>query len=91
MNLAPYDSSVYGSIPGQLVSISGDTVQDPDNRQFYYIGQVQLKRQTVHPSGKKYPIQVGMPVVADIQGQRSNVLRYLFQPFVRTMGGALRE
>lgn len=91
VNVTPYDSSVYGSIPGKLISISGNTVQDPDDRKFYYSAQVKLDRQTVHSSGSKYPIQVGMPVVADIQGQRSSVLRYLFQPFVRTLGGAMRE
>jgi len=91
VNLTPYDSSVYGSIPGTLVSISGDTVQDPDDRRFYYLGKVRLDRQFVDPNGEKYPIQVGMPVIADIQGQRSSVLRYLFQPFVKTLGGAMRE
>jgi len=32
-----------------------------------------------------------MPLVADIKGQQRSVLRYLFQPFTRTLDSALRE
>jgi multidrug efflux pump subunit AcrA (membrane-fusion protein) len=52
---------------------------------------VELDRQFVDQRRKKFPIQAGMPLVADIQGQRRSVLRYLFQPFTRTMDSALRE
>ena len=66
-------------------------VQDPDTRQYYYLARVELARQYVDQRNKKFPIQVGMPLVADIKGQRKSVLRYLFQPFTRTMDSALRE
>ncbi len=91
VNLQPFDSSIYGTIPGRLTSISGDTVQNPDDRQFYYNVTIELDRQYLDSSNKKYPVQVGMPIVADIKGQRSNVLQYLFHPFVRTLNGAMRE
>lgn len=91
VKLQPYDSSIYGSVPGKLVSISPSTVQNPDDRSYYYKARVELERQHVDGSNNRYPIQVGMPLVADIQGPRRSVLQYLFQPLARTFDSALRE
>ncbi len=91
VKLKPYDSSIYGSIPGKVVSISPSTVQDPDDRQYYYQTRISLDRQYVGSGDKKFPVQVGMPVVADIEGPKRSVLRYLFQPFTRTINSAMRE
>ncbi len=91
VKLQPYDSSIYGSVPGKVLSIAPSTVQDPDDRQYYYKARIQLERQYVDVKNKKYPIQVGMPLVADIQGPKRSVLRYIFQPFTRTLDSALKE
>jgi len=91
VKLQPFDSSIYGSVPGQVVSIAGTSVQDPDDRRYYYKARIALDRQYVDTAGRKYPIQVGMPLVADIKGPQRSVLRYIFQPFTRTLDSALRE
>lgn len=91
VKLQPYDSSIYGSVPGKVISIAPSTVQDPDDRQYYYKARIQLDHQYVDMKNKKYPIQVGMPLVADIQGPTRSVLRYIFQPFTRALDSALRE
>jgi HlyD family type I secretion membrane fusion protein len=91
VKLQPFDSTIYGSVPGKVLSLAGTTVQDPDTRAYYYLARVELDRQFVDQRRKTFPIQAGMPLVADIQGQRRSVLRYLFQPFTRTMDSALRE
>ncbi|MEI8251863.1 MAG: HlyD family type I secretion periplasmic adaptor subunit [Synechococcus sp. ELA057] len=91
VKLQPFDSSIYGSVPGTVVSIAGSSKQDPDDRKYYYDVSIRLDRQYVGNSTHQYPIQVGMPLVADIKGQQRSVLRYLFQPFTRTLDSALRE
>ena len=91
VKLQPFDSTIYGSVPGRVVSIAASTVQDPDDRQYYYKARVQLDRQFVDVANRKYPIQVGMPLVADIKGPQRSVLRYIFQPFTRTLDSAFRE
>lgn len=91
VKLQPFDSTIYGSVPGRVVGISASTIQDPDDRQYYYRARVQLDRQFVDVRNERYPIQVGMPLVADIQGPQRSVLRYIFQPFTRTLDSALRE
>jgi multidrug efflux pump subunit AcrA (membrane-fusion protein) len=78
-------------VPGTVVSIAGSSKQDPDDRKYYYDVSIRLDRQYVGNSTHQYPIQVGMPLVADIKGQQRSVLRYLFQPFTRTLDSALRE
>ena len=91
INLLPFDSSVYGSVPGEVTNIAGTTVQDPNTADFYYLARVGLEQQYLDPGRKQLPIQAGMPLVGDIKGERRNLLRYLFQPFTRTLRSAFRE
>ncbi|MCP9777359.1 MULTISPECIES: HlyD family type I secretion periplasmic adaptor subunit [unclassified Cyanobium] len=91
VKLQPFDSTIYGSVPGKVISIGGNSVQDPDDRKYYYKARIQLDRQFVDVANRKYPIAVGMPLVADIKGPQRSVLRYIFQPFTRTLDSALRE
>jgi multidrug efflux pump subunit AcrA (membrane-fusion protein) len=78
-------------VPGRVISIGGHSVQDPDDRKYYYKARIQLDRQFVDVASRKYPIAVGMPLVADIKGPQRSVLRYILQPFTRTLDSALRE
>jgi HlyD family type I secretion membrane fusion protein len=91
VKLQPYDASIYGAVPGQVVSIAGSSKQDPDDHRYYYDVSITMDRQYVGNSSHRFPIQVGMPLVADIKGQQRSVLRYIFQPFTRTLDSALRE
>ena len=91
VKLQPFDSTIYGSVPGRVLSIGGNSVQDPDDRQYYFKARIQLDRQFVDVANRKYPIAVGMPLVADIKGPQRSVLRYIFQPFTRTLDSALSE
>ena len=91
VKLQPFDSTIYGSVPGRVLSIGGNSVQDPDDRQYYFKARIQLDRQFVDVAKRKYPISVGMPLVADIKGSQRSVLRYIFQPFTRTLDSALSE
>ena len=91
VKLQPFDSTIYGSVPGRVLSIGGNSVQDPDDRQYYFKARIQLDRQFVDVANRKYPIAVGMPLVADIKGPQRSVLRYIFQPFTRTLDSAFSE
>lgn len=91
VNLLPFDSSIYGTIPGKVTNIAGTTVQDPDSGAYFYMARVGLEQQYLDPRKQTMPIQAGMPLVGDIKGDRRSVLRYIFQPFTRTIGSAFRE
>ncbi|MEB3235502.1 MAG: HlyD family type I secretion periplasmic adaptor subunit, partial [Cyanobacteriota bacterium] len=85
IKLQPYDFSIYGSVAGKVVSVAPSTIQDPDDRQYYYRARIQLDQQYLDPQSRRYPIQVGMPLIAEIKGPKRSVLQYLFQPFTRTL------
>ncbi len=91
IKLQPYDYSIYGAVPGQVIAISPTTFQNPDDRQYYYRVKIALDEQYVDPKNRRYPILPGMTLTADIQGPKRSVLRYLFQPLTRTMNSAFRE
>ena len=91
IKLQPFDSTIYGSVPGKVTSIAANTVQDPDDRKYYYKARVGLERQFVDISRRQYPIQVGMPLVADIKRPERSLLRYIFQPFTNTFNAAFKE
>lgn len=91
INLLPFDSSIYGTMPGKITSIAGTTVQDPVTGKYYYLARASLDHQYLDINDKKLTIQSGMPLIGDIKGQQRSVLRYLLQPFTRTVGSAFRE
>jgi len=91
IRLQPFDSTIYGSVPGRVISIGGNSVQDPDDRKYYYKARIELERQFVDVANRNYRVGVGMPLVADIKGPQRSVLSYIFQPFTRTLDSALRE
>ena len=91
VKLQPFDSTIYGSVPGKVSSIAANTVQDPDDHKYYYKARVVLERQFVDVSRRHYPIQVGMPLVADIKRPERSLLRYIFQPFTNTFNTAFQE
>jgi adhesin transport system membrane fusion protein len=91
IKLLPFDSSIYGTINGKITSIAGTTVQDEDTGKYFYQARVSLDHQYLDANNKKIPIQAGMPLIGDIKGQQRSVLRYLLQPFTRTIGSAFRE
>ena len=91
VNLLPFDSSIYGTVPGKVTNIAGTTVQDPTTGDYYYSTRVKLEKQNLRVGRKKLPIQTGMPLVGDIKGERRSLLQYIIQPLTRTLGSAFRE
>ena len=91
VNLLPFDSSIYGTVPGKVTNIAGTTVQDQTTGDYYYSTRVKLEKQNLRVGRKKLPIQTGMPLVGDIKGERRSLLQYIIQPLTRTLGSAFRE
>ena len=83
VKVLPYDPSIYGSLNGKILNISGSSTQDPADGQFYYLTTVALDSQEISKGAKEYPLQPGMPVQTDVLGDRINLLWYLASPVVR--------
>ena len=96
IRLDAYDYAIYGSMTGELVYLSSDTLQDqgPNGQpQTYYRARVRLLPNAVAGNPKLQPIVLkpGLTATVDIlTGQRS-VMRYLIKPIARGLSGALNE
>jgi adhesin transport system membrane fusion protein len=96
IRLDAYDYAIYGSMTGELVYISSDTLQEqgPNGQpQTYYRARVRLLPNAVAANPKLQPVVLkpGLTATVDIlTGQRS-VMRYLIKPIARGLVGALNE
>lgn len=95
MRLDAFDSSIHGTLAGQLIYLSPDTLseQGPNGQaQVYYRAQVRVDWS--QPGlGRIEPadLKAGMTASIDILTGTRSVLSYLFKPIHRAFAGALSE
>ncbi|MFF2324024.1 HlyD family efflux transporter periplasmic adaptor subunit [Agrobacterium sp. NPDC058088] len=92
VKISAYDYAVYGSLDGQVTTISPDTIQDEVDREIYYY-RVFIKTEKdalVNTAGREFPIVPGMVATVDIHTGEKTVLEYLVKPFNKARE-ALRE
>ncbi len=80
----------YGTIPGKVVSISRDAVQD-EKKGLLYPGRIALLRDTIDVDGRKLPLRAGMALTAEIKTDHRKVIDYLLSPIRRYAHDSLRE
>jgi adhesin transport system membrane fusion protein len=98
IKLDAFDYSVYGSLDGNLVYLSSDTlVEQGANGQSssYYRAHVKLDADKAlsHPNPMLAAVvfKPGMTATVDIQTGRRSVLKYLAKPIYKAYGGAMNE
>lgn len=92
VKISAYDYSIYGSLPGKVVTISPDTLQDEAKPEVYYY-RVFIRTDAdslVNKAGKHFSIVPGMIATVDIRTGEKTVLDYLLKPLNRARE-ALRE
>lgn len=94
IRLDAYDYAIYGSVQGELVYISSDTLQEqgPNGQsQTYYRARVRVLPAATNLKLQPIVLKPGLTATVDIlTGQRS-VLSYLIKPIARGLTGALNE
>lgn len=77
-------------VEGQVVSISGDLITDPQTGAQYYLSRV-----TVTPDGYKklgkHQLQPGMPVEVILKTGERSLLAYLLHPLTKRIAAAMKE
>lgn len=91
-----FDYTVYGSLPGELVYLSSDTLTEPGPNgapQTYYRGRVRIDAQALarQPKLRDVAIKPGMNATVDIRTGQRTVLAYLLGPVLRGTSGALSQ
>lgn len=92
VKLSAYDYSIYGGLPGKVVLISPDTIQDDVHREVYYYRVYILtdSDSLQNKAGEQLPIVPGMIATVDIHTGQKTVLSYLIKPLNKGRE-ALRE
>jgi adhesin transport system membrane fusion protein len=96
IRLDAYDYAIYGTLEGELVYLSSDTLSDqsPNGQtQTYYRARVRLLPQAIEANPKPHPIVLkpGLTATVDILTGHRSVMRYLIKPIARGLSGALNE
>ncbi len=94
VKLDAFDYSVYGSLTGELVYLSSDTLaeQGPNGQtSSYYRAHVRLNPAQTNPMLAKLDLKPGMTATVDIRIGTRSVLKYLAKPIYKAFGGALNE
>jgi adhesin transport system membrane fusion protein len=92
VKITAYDSSIYGSLPGTVETVSPDSVIDEvDRRSTYYKVYVRTQKAYLQTAdGMHHPIMPGMVATVEIRTGRKTVLAYLLKPLNKATE-ALRE
>jgi adhesin transport system membrane fusion protein len=92
VKITAYDYAIYGGLPGKVVTISPDTIQDEVDPQIYYYRVfVKTEKDALeNDAGKQFPISPGMVATVDIHTGQKSVMDYLIKPFNKARE-AMRE
>jgi multidrug efflux pump subunit AcrA (membrane-fusion protein) len=83
--LTAYKSFIAPRLPGTVIGVSADLIEDPATQTYYYEARVSLDTGGLAPDTRVEVIP-GMPVDAYIHsGQKRTTLDYLFEPIMATM------
>jgi len=90
VRLSAFDSSIYGTIDGQVTDVSADSFTTDKGESFYRV-RVKTDKTSLEKGGKDYPIIPGMQATVDIVTGEKTVMKYLLKPFAKAAQTALRE
>lgn len=91
VDITAYDPAVYGSLEGNVVSISPDATVDERTGESHYFVRVRTKQDGIRHNGKMLPIGPGMTATVNLIGDRRTVLNYILTPITRIKDQAFRE
>ncbi|HSV84711.1 MAG TPA: HlyD family type I secretion periplasmic adaptor subunit [Ramlibacter sp.] len=77
-------------VDGELVSISGDLLTEPQTNTTYYLARVALTPEGLRHLGAR-TLQPGMPVEVVLKTGERSLLAYLLHPLSRRMAASMKE
>lgn len=88
-----YDYSVYGTLVGELIYISPDTLVEESDKQSYsyYRIHVRISDEQLNDRSKNMPLKLGMSGSIHIVTGRRTVLMYIAKPIIKSFNSALSE
>ncbi len=82
--------TLYGTIPGKVVSVSDDAAPI-EKVGLVYPTRVSIDRSTMEVEGKQVNLSPGMAVTVEIKTGQRRVIEYLLSPLLKSVKESLRE
>lgn len=90
VQLSAFDFAVYGSLEGEVLNVSADTITKEDGST-WYICLVSIPSDGITSMSRKLEILPGMQATVNIVSGSKTILQYLLQPFTNIKNKAFRE
>jgi membrane fusion protein, adhesin transport system len=94
VKLDAYDYAIFGTMPGEVIYISPDTLEEETKKGAltYYRVQIRIDKNKLDPErSKNIKILPGMTASVDIKATDRTVLTYLTKPVFKTISSSLGE
>ena len=90
VQLSAFDFAIYGSLEGEVMNVSADTVSKDDGST-YYICLVSIPADGVTSMSRELQLLPGMQATVNIVSGSKTILSYLIQPVTNIKNKAFRE
>lgn len=90
IKLEAFPFTRYGSIPGKIVDLSNDAVQD-ENLGPVYTARVSMDRNFMNVDGKQVTLTPGMTATVDIRTGQRRIIEFILSPLLRYQQESLKE
>ena len=92
VDITAYDPAVYGSLEGQVVTISPDAVLNERTGETHYVVRVRTGKAALNDrNGRRLTIGSGMIATVNLLGDKRSVMSYILTPITRLSETAFRE
>lgn len=96
VKLDAYDSSIYGSLEGEIIYISPDVIMENDPRTgetYYYRVRIRVQdpEASVNERTREIVITPGMTAMVEARTLERTVMSYLTKPITKTLSASLTE
>jgi adhesin transport system membrane fusion protein len=91
VNISAYDSSVYGSLTGEIEQISADAIVDEKTGDRHFLIKVRTKDGALKTKKGSLPILPGMAAEVNVLNGKRTVLAYMLKPIAEVSNKALKE
>ena len=91
VRISAYDSSIFGTLAGEVVRVGADAVVDPERKETFFEAFLETRKNYLGDPSERLTISSGMAADASIQTGKRTMMEYMLKPIVKTFDKSLRE
>ncbi len=91
VRISAYDSSIFGTLAGEVVRVGADAVVDPERKETFFEVFLETRKNYLGDPSERLTISSGMAADASIQTGKRTMMEYMLKPIVKTFDKSLRE